>query len=177
MRCSAWSSLAISVCSALLLAAPAAAHVVAEPSFVTGGSVSTLTFQAPNEREPPMTGLRVTVPQGFSIVQARPVGPWRGRVAGATAIWQGGLLPAKGIASFSLDVKAPARAGSVELDAVQTYPDRQVVRWPVALTVVPGAKPSQNLGAALVAGMLGLLALTALVVFLRQRRLRSVQDG
>ena len=51
MRCSGWSSLAISVCSALVLAAPAAAHVVATPGFLPSESSESITFEAPNERD------------------------------------------------------------------------------------------------------------------------------
>ena len=54
MRCSGWSSLAISACSgvaaALVLAAPAAAHVVATPTFLASKSSESIGFEAPNER-------------------------------------------------------------------------------------------------------------------------------
>jgi uncharacterized protein YcnI len=176
MKYSAWSSLAISACSALVLVGQATAHVVATPSFVTGGSTSTLTFAAPNERDVPMTGLAVTVPAGFTIVEARPAGAWHASVGGQTATWRGGRLVPKGTHSFSLDVKARTEAGTVELEAEQTYPDRGTVRWPISLTVVPGAKPSENLGTALVVGVLGLLGLTAAVILLWQRRLKSLQE-
>jgi uncharacterized protein YcnI len=176
MKFSAWLSLAISACSALLFVAPAAAHVVASPSFVAGGSTSILTFAAPNERDVPMTALTVTVPSGFKIEDARSTGTWRATVHGRTATWSGGRIAAKAIENFALDVKARTGAGDVQFDAVQLYPDREVVKWPVALTVVPGSKPGQNLGAALVAGLLGLLGLTGLVVFLWQRRLGSLQE-
>jgi uncharacterized protein YcnI len=170
MRCSAWSSLAISVCSGLLFAASAAAHVIAKPSFLTGGRVSTLTLEAPNERDAPMTALRVTVPQGFTIVSARSTGAWAASASGRVVTWRGGRLAGRRLQIFTLELKAPDRAGSVQLDALQLYPDDEVVRWPVSVTVVPGEEPSQNLGAALVAGVIGLLGLTAVAVFLWQRR-------
>ena len=67
MRCSGWSSLAISACSALallLLASPAAAHVVAAPAFVPSGGSESVTFSGPNERDVPMTAFALTVPEG-----------------------------------------------------------------------------------------------------------------
>jgi uncharacterized protein YcnI len=153
-----------------VLAAPAAAHVIAKPSFVKGGRVSTLTLEAPNERNAPMTGLRVTVPEGFTIVSARSTGAWSANASSRVATWRGGRLAGRRIQLFTLELRAPDRPGSVELDARQLYPDGEVVRWPVSVTVVPGEEPSQNLGTALVAGVIGLLGLTAVAVFLWQRR-------
>jgi uncharacterized protein YcnI len=176
MRCSGWSSLAISVCSGLLLTPSAAAHVVPTPSFLTGGGVSTLTLEAPNEREAPMTGLRVTVPERFRIASARSSGPWRASVSGRVATWRGGRLQARRTERFTLDVEAPDEAGSVDLAAAQLYPGGDVVRWTVPVTVVPGNEPSQNLEAALVAGVIGILGMTAVALFIWQRRVKPLQE-
>ena len=66
MRCSGWSSLAISVCSglaiALSLAAPASAHVVAVQPYIATGSTRVLILTSPNERSEPMTGFRLARP-------------------------------------------------------------------------------------------------------------------
>jgi uncharacterized protein YcnI len=178
MRCSAWSSLAISVCScagALALATPAAAHVYATPSFVPGGKTATLSLSVPNERGVPMTGVTVTVPDGFRVLKALPVGGWQTQVTRSIATWSGRGLPARGLANITLDVRARTSPGDVALLAKERYRDGGIVQWPVNLTVVPGAEPSQNLGIALIVGLLGLVVVTAVVVVFWQRRLRSLQ--
>jgi uncharacterized protein YcnI len=176
MKYSAWSSLAISVCSALVAAGPAYAHVYPAPGYVSGGATSTVTLSVPNERSVAMSALALTVPKGFRIVEARSARGWTAHVSGHTATWTGGRLPGRATASLEVQLQAPAEPGSVSLLAEQRYPDGQVVRWPVSLTVVPGAEASQHLGIALVVGIFGLLAITAVAVFLRQRRFRSLQE-
>jgi uncharacterized protein YcnI len=176
MRCSGWSSLAILVCSALVLAVPAAAHVYPTPSYVPGGKTSTLALSVPNERDVPMSAVTLTVPEGFRVVGAQPAGGWTAAVTDRSATWSGGELPGRGTANLTVELEAPAEPGSVSLLAEETYPDGGVVRWPVAVTVVPGDEASQNLRAALVVGILGLLVITALALLLRRRRPRSLQE-
>ena len=67
-RCSGWSSLAISACSgvaALVLAGPAAAHVVAMPTYVASKGSESILLAVPNEREKPMTSFVVKAPSGL----------------------------------------------------------------------------------------------------------------
>jgi uncharacterized protein YcnI len=190
MKCSAWLSLAISACrgeaclalvlgaavAALVAAAPAGAHVYASPGYVSGGATSTVTFSVPNERSVAMGALALTVPQGFRIVKVQPAPGWTAQVSGDTATWTGARLPGGATASLEVELQAPTEPGTVSLLAEQRYPDGQVVRWSVSLTVVPASEASQHLGTALVVGIFGLLAITAVAVLLRQRRLRSLQE-
>jgi uncharacterized protein YcnI len=168
--------LAVAATASLLLVSNAAAHVYATPSFVPGGKTSTLSLSVPNEREVPMTGVTITVPDGFQVLKALPAGGWDADVTKSAATWRGSGLPARGLANLTLDVKARTSPGDVEFLAKETYPDGGIVQWPINLTVVPGAEPSQNLGIALVVGLLGLLVVTAVVVVFWQRRLRSLQE-
>ena len=161
--------------ASLVVVGNATAHVYATPSFIPGGKASTLSLSVPNEREVPMTGVTVTVPEGFKVLKALPVGGWRTEVTNTVATWSGSGLPARGLANITLDVEARATPGDVELLAKETYPDGGIVQWPVNLTVVPGAEPAQNLGPALIAGVLGLVALTVVVVLLVKRRARLPQ--
>jgi uncharacterized protein YcnI len=178
MRCSGWSSLAISVCSALALtfAASARAHVVATPGFLPAGDSGTLNLMAPNERDEPMTGFAVMVPSEFLIVHAHPASGWEATVEGATASWTGGSLASRSEATFALELEAPTEPGPAVLEASQLYSGGDVVRWPVALTVVPAAEtPSQNLGWMVVTGLLVLVALTGIGAAI-VRRARSLQE-
>lgn len=176
MRCSAWSSLAISVCSTLVLAAPAAAHVAVTPPFVAANDTTTLSLTGPNERDEPMTGFSVAVPGDFRIVSARSADGWRAEVHGARAIWRGSSLAPEAEATFSLEVESPSGPGPAQLEAVQRYPGGDVVTWDVGLTVTPEPEASsQNIGWAVLTAVVGLGVLTVIGVAV-VRRTRSLQE-
>ena len=172
MRCSGWSSLAISVCSALILAGTASAHVIATPAFVASGSSQSVTFAGPNERDDPMTSFVVTAPDGVVIQHAHEVDGWEESVDGSTATWTGSLASDVEVA-FGATIEADVDPGVVELRADQRYADGAVVSWPVPLTVTPADdSPSQNLALAGVVALIGLLSVAAVAVFAWRRRSR-----
>ena len=176
MRCSGWSSLAISVCSALALvfAGTAAAHVVANPTYLASQSSGSITLEAPNERSAPMTGFTVTAPTGLVIHHAKPVEGWTELANGTSATWTGGSLPPKQTAYFGIALKADVDPGLVELEAKQLYDDGNVVSWPVQITVLPAAEsPSQNLALAGVVGLIGVLTVVAVGMLAWRRRASS----
>ena len=173
MRCSGWSSLAISVCSALalLLASPAAAHVVPAPAFVPSGSSESVTFSGPNERDAPMTAFALTVPQGLEIAHAHEVAGWDESIDGPTATWLGGPLAPNAEIGFGITLEADVEPGVVELQAVQRYRDGSDVSWPVALTITPADEsPSQNLALAGVVWLIGVLLVVAVAMLAWRRR-------
>jgi hypothetical protein len=47
--------------------------VVPVPQFLTTGVVATVSFAVPNERPEPMSGVTISVPDGFRIVRAHPL--------------------------------------------------------------------------------------------------------
>ena len=173
MRCSGWSSLAISVCSAVALAIPgsATAHIVATPPFLASGSSESVSFTGPNEREDPMTSFAMTVPAGIEIAHAHEVEGWDESVEGSTAVWLGGPLAPDGEIAFGMTLEADAEPGVVQLQAEQRYSDGEVVSWPVALTITPADdSASQNLALAGVVALIGLLAVAAIGMVAWRRR-------
>jgi uncharacterized protein YcnI len=174
MRCSGWSSLAISVCSALalLLAAPAAAHVVASPTFLPSKSSESISLEVPNERDDPMTSFTLTPPEGLRIEHVHPADGWNvGLVNGTTALWSGGSLAASTTATFGVTLEADVDPGVVTLQAKQLYDSGAVVEWPVALTVTPAEQsPSENIALAGVVGLIGVLVVVGVVVLALRRR-------
>ncbi len=167
---------------ALVLAAPAAAHVTPTSSFITADATTSLRLSGPNERGEPMTGFAVTVPAGLRIVQARPLGAWSSEVDGRTATWSGGSLAPEAEATFTLQLEASVEPGTLELEAEQLYPGRAVVRWPITLTVIPGGSVSERgwvddtlTPPLLLLALLGTAAL-GLILFLVRKRRRSLQE-
>ena len=151
MRSSGWSSLAISACSALLLAVaePAGAHIGADPAFLREGETEAVSLVPHNDRALPMTGFAVTLPDGLRVVTVDTPPGWNPPnpadvTADSTVAWTGGTLPADEATNFILRLEASAEPGTVSLRAEQRYPDGRVVRSPVALTVVPGDEEPSN---------------------------------
>jgi uncharacterized protein YcnI len=173
MRCSAWSSLAISVCSsvALVFAGTASAHVIAMPTYVASGSSQAIIFSGPNERKRPMTSFALTAPAGVEIVHAHPIDGWTEVSTKSTATWTGGSLAPRADIPFRVTLKATADPGVLQVKADQRYPDGGIVSWPVAITILPPkASPSQNLALAGVVGLLGILVLVAVGMLAWRRR-------
>jgi uncharacterized protein YcnI len=181
MRCSGWSSLAISACSALgILAFPASvsAHVIAMPTYIPSKGSEAIVLEVPNERPDPMTSFVVNVPSGIGIEHVHPVSGWSENVEGSTARWTGGSLPARKQVDFRLTLKADVEPGAVALDAEQLYGDGGVVTWPVSITITPPAEsPSQNLALAGVVGLIGVLVVAAVTMLAMRRRSGPLREG
>jgi uncharacterized protein YcnI len=183
MRCSAWSSLAISVCSALALvfAGTASAHVIATPSYVPSKGSETFIFSGPNERKRPMTSFTLTTPAGLQIEHAHPVDGWKEVFAASKATWTGGSLAPGADIPFRVTIKATTEPGILQVKADQGYADGGIVTWQVPITVVPPEEsPSQNLALAGVVGLLGVLVVVAVAMLARRRRslpIETSEDG
>jgi uncharacterized protein YcnI len=172
MRCSGWSSLAISVCSsALVLAGTASAHVVATPGFLASGSSESILFSAPNERDDPMTGFTLSVPTGLRIEHAHDVSGWDESTDDSTATWNGGSLAPHSEIEFGMTLKADVEPGVLDVQAQQLYADGSVVSWPVSLTITPETQSSsQSLALAGVIALIGVLAVVAIAMVAWRRR-------
>jgi uncharacterized protein YcnI len=194
MRCSAWSSLAISVCRgrtcparpaplraygslglvaflAFMLVPTASAHVIAMPTYVASGSSQAVIFSGPNERGRPMTSFEVVVPVGLEIAHAHPVDGWTEEGTASTATWTGGSLAPGADIPFRVTLKATADPGMLQVKAEQRYSDGGIVSWPIAITILPPkTSPSQNLALAGVVGLLGVLIVVAVAMLAWRRR-------
>lgn len=151
----------------------ATAHVVAAPTFVESGVVSTIELTGPNERDEAMSGFAIAAPEGLRIMDAEPTGAWRvTERSPSRAVWAGGSLAPNEEAAFRIEVEAIAEPGPIVLGAEQRYPGGEVVRWEVPLTVVPGpASPGENLAQAVTVGLLGLAVIAGVALVAWRRRL------
>jgi uncharacterized protein YcnI len=162
---------------ALAATAPAAAHVIPQPAYLTSGVETTITFAAPNERPPhAMTSLTLTAPEGIAVTRVSPPPGWWLSIAGRTATWRRGAA-AKAAGPFRIAATTSSAPGTVTFHAAQRYDDGGVVRWPVALTILPGATttPRQHFLPAFVAAILGLVLIGFLLFRMRDRHGRDLQ--
>ena len=169
-----WPEAAGACLVTLIVASPAAAHVIPQPAYLTPGTPTTITFAAPNERRPHvLTRLTVTAPAGVDLARATPPRGWKLSIADRTATWDG-ATSAPGLGSpgpFRIVASTSDAPGAVKLHAVQRYDDGGLVRWTVAFTILPGttATPRQHLFPAIVTGILGLAVIGFLLFRMRDR--------
>jgi uncharacterized protein YcnI len=168
MKFSAWSSLSISVFSALLLAAPAAAHLSIDPAKVRTGQEVDLVFSVPNEDDAiGINHVTLGIPQDFELddMEAKP--GWTQSRTGQAVTWSGGLIPKGTFARFSIRGTAPAKAEMVLFNVLVGDRTGKSITYRIGLDVASGSDQDKGarslgkaaLGVAILATVLGLAAL------------------
>jgi hypothetical protein len=166
------------ICTAAFLAAAggAGAHVFPTPTYVARGETTRVELSVPNERRVPMTEFELSAPTGLAIAEAAQLDGWTSSATRRRALWTDGSLPSFATVNFATRLDVSREPGTVVLDAVERYEDGASVRWPMTLVVVPADEPSQQLGVALLVGLVGLLVLTIGAGLLWRRAGRSLQE-
>jgi uncharacterized protein YcnI len=135
----------------VLAATPAFAHVSVQPGQAEQGSYSTIAFKVPNEKDDASTvKLEVTLPADHPLasVMAQPVPGWdvkltKSKLAKPVEVhgekiseavtkvtWSGGKIEPGTFQQFPLSVgELPEDADQLVFKALQTYDDKEVVRW------------------------------------------------
>jgi uncharacterized protein YcnI len=168
MKFSAWSSLSISVFSALLLAAPAAAHLSIDPAKVRTGQDVELVFSVPNEDDAiGIDHVTLGIPQDFELddLEAKP--GWTQSRTGQAVTWSGGLIPKGTFARFAIRGTAPAKVEMVLFNVLVGDRTGKSITYRVGLDVAAGSDQDKGarslgkaaLGVAVLAAVLGLAAL------------------
>lgn len=166
----------LAAATALLLAAPAAAHLAAEPNYLPVGGKQRIALTVHNDRDETMTGFRLTAPDGLRILGTGGGSGWNEVAEEGTATFSGGSLAPDTPVVFEVDVEAvTTEPGTLDLTGDQLYPDGESVTWDVALTVVPpGAGPPSDEGgdatAIVLLAVVGALLLVGVVLVWRLRR-------
>jgi uncharacterized protein YcnI len=150
MKCSAWSSLVISACSALALAAPAAAEVDISPQRIDPGSTSRLVFWVTNETKQTVTAVAIGVPADFQIGEAEAKGSWKTSVRARTATWEGYRIAPGQFAFFTITVRTPNRDERGVFSVLVSLAGGTTLTWPATVSVVP-AQPVRDSDARLTA--------------------------
>lgn len=135
----------------LLAATPAFAHVTVQPGQAEQGGYSTIAFKVPNEKDDASTvKLEITLPADHPLasVMAQPVPGWdvkltKSKLAKPVEVhgkkvteavtkvtWSGGKIEPGTFQQFPLSVGSlPEDADQLVFKALQTYDDKDVVRW------------------------------------------------
>lgn len=170
MRFSAWSSLSISVCSALFLAAPAGAHLSVDPTVVRTGAPVDLVFSVPNEDDAVgVDHVTLAVPQSFQLDDAEAKPGWTQSRSGRTVTWSGGNIPRGQFSRFSIRGTGPTQPGTVLFNVLVGDRTGKSITYRVGVNVVahaPRDNGARSLGkAALIVAIIGAgLTLAALFV-------------
>ena len=168
MKFSAWSSLSISVCSALVLAAPAAAHLSVNPNRIHTGELADITFSIPNEDDAiGINHVTLGIPADFQLDDAEAKPGWTQSRTGQAITWSGGQIPKSQYATFSIRGTAPNRAETVLFNVLVGDRTGKSITYRVGLDVTADSNQDKGartlgkaaLGVAIVAGVLALGAL------------------
>jgi uncharacterized protein YcnI len=165
MKCSAWSSLVISVCSALALAAPGAAGVDISPQRIDPGATARLVFWVTNETKQTVTAVAIGVPADFKIGEAEAKGSWRTSVHARTATWEGYRIAPGQFAFFTITVRTPNREERGRFSILARKANGSTATWPATVKVVH-AQPTHDTSARLTATVALVVASVAVALAL-----------
>lgn len=128
----------LAVAVASLVTGTASAHVVVKPAEVLTGAFQSFNVGVPNEKEVPVTQVKLTVPDGLQYVTPTVKNGWTinvekegsGESAKVKSItWSGGSIPTGLRDDFGFSAKTPDKATDIQWKAYQTYEDGVTVNW------------------------------------------------
>ena len=119
---------------ALLIPSSVYAHVSVSPAEALPGSYEVFTTNVPNEKEVPVTGIRLVIPKGVESVTPTVKQGWiitLKKVGNSVTeiTWTGGIIDADLRDEFTFSAKVPASEKEVVWKAYQTYQDGTIVAW------------------------------------------------
>jgi len=125
---------AILALAAILLAAPAGAHVTVIPKTAPAKASQEYIVRVPTEKDVPTLSVRMVFPEGFDVLRFRAAPGWTfevernaaGKMTGVT--WSGRKISREEYEQFSFLARAQT-PGVYKLDAYQTYDGGEVVGW------------------------------------------------
>jgi uncharacterized protein YcnI len=170
MRCSGWSSLVISVCSALVFAAPAGARISIVPAQVQAGDFVQLVVTVPNAYDDRrIDHVTLGIPPDFEVSDAEAKPGWAQSRTGQAITWSGGEIPKGQFATFTVRGIAPAKVETVLFNVFVGDRSGKSNTYQVGLDVVghgPRDTGARSLGrSALVVAVIAVgLALASLLV-------------
>jgi uncharacterized protein YcnI len=169
MKYSGWSSRGTSACSAafaaLLLAAPAGAHLSIVPANIVKGQLVDLVFSVPNEGDAyGVDHVTLGVPQDFQLDDAEAKPGWSQSRTGQAVTWSGGNIPKGTYARFGIRGTAPSRPETVLFNVLVGDRTGKSITYRVALGVT--AHGPQDTGARSLAKAALIVAIAAAAIAL-----------
>ena len=122
------------ILAAMVIAAPAAAHVSITPKTAVTKSFQEYLVRVPTEKDVPTLSVRMVFPEGFDVMRFRPAAGWKhelernaaGKIIAVT--WSGNKIPREEYEQFSFMARVQT-PGVYKLDSFQTYDGGEVVGW------------------------------------------------
>ncbi len=141
-------TVAVASALAIVVAAPAFAHVTVQPNEAGVGSFSRFVVRVPNETpDAATTKVEVQFPETVTNVSFQPKEGWDRTVKMKTldepievfgeevtevvdtVTWSGGSIEPEEFDEFGFSIRTPDDPGALEFPALQTYEGGEVVRW------------------------------------------------
>ncbi|MDE2025238.1 MAG: DUF1775 domain-containing protein [Patescibacteria group bacterium] len=122
-----------------LLSSPAFAHVIVTPHEAGIASVLDFTVNVPNERNNPVTSVKLLIPKGVTQVSPNIEQGWiiTTNTSGSSDAtvseidWTGGTIPVGQRAEFVFQAQVPPNQTTIAWKAYQTYSDGTIVSWDI----------------------------------------------
>jgi len=128
------------IASLFFFAFPVSAHVIVYPHQAGIAATQDFTVSVPNERDNPVTSVRLLIPQGLVDVSPNATPGWKITVkskgSGDDAVvseidWNNGSIPVGQREEFIFQAQVPPTPTTLAWKAYQTYSDGTVVSWDV----------------------------------------------
>jgi uncharacterized protein YcnI len=169
------AALALAAITALTFPASAAAHVLLSPNTAAPHSFMLYTVLSPNERESPLTGLSLTIPESLEVdavadtpgfTESEITDPSH-RIVGLR--WSGGRVAPGKLALFHF-TGSVGDAGTIHLTGLQTFANGTTEVWRTPQIVVGAAagSSSDTLARALSAVAVVLAAIAVVIAWRRR---------
>lgn len=116
----------------------ASAHVVVKPDQVGIASFQTFSVNVPNEKNSPVTSLRLIIPEGLQYVTPNVKPGWnidiKKNTEGDNAVvseieWKDGVIPAGQRDEFVFSAQVPSKETVLSWKAYQTYQNGDQIAW------------------------------------------------
>jgi uncharacterized protein YcnI len=171
------AALALAAIAALAFPASAAAHVLLSPNTAAPHSFMLYTVLSPNERDSPLTGLSLTIPESLEVdaVADTPgfteseLTDQSHRIVGLR--WSGGRVAPGKLALFHF-TGTVGDAGTIHLTGLQTFANGTTGVWrtpQIVVAAAAGSGSSSDILARALSAIAVVLAAIAVVIAWRRR--------
>lgn len=143
----------LSIIGLFFVTSPAFAHVIVYPHQVGIAATQDFTVSVPNERDNPVTSVKLLIPTSLTDVSPNATSGWditiksKGKGDGAVVSeidWNNGSIPVGQREEFIFQAQVPPNPTTLDWKAYQTYSDGTVVSWDVNPQTVANLSDAQQ---------------------------------